>query len=343
MDLSQIAVVILNWNGQRLLEKFLPSVVVHSGNAAIYVADNHSSDNSVAFVLEHFPTVKLIVNQENGGYAKGYNDALKFVNEPIYVLLNSDIQVTENWLEPLFEAMQDEKIAAVQPKIKAYNKQSHFEYAGAVGGFIDMDFYPFCRGRIFDTIEEDQNQYDFPIDVFWVSGACMVIRKRVFWEVGGLDEDFFAHMEEIDLCWRAKKRGYTMLAVPTSTVYHVGGGTLDYNSPRKTFLNFRNSLLMITKNYSGWLFGTILYRLILDGIAGTVFMCRLKPKLTLAIVKAHFSYYGLLGKMLAKREKNTDFIAFKYIKGVYRGSILWAFHIKGTKVFSKLNLRKFDE
>src|SRR5690554_3334568 len=200
MDLSSIAVVILNWNGKELLAKFLPAVVQHSGNAVIYLADNDSSDDSVAYVKENFPSVKIIVNTQNGGYAKGYNDALKQVHELYYLLLNSDMEVTENWLDPLFEAIQAENVVAVQPKIKAYGNKTHFEYAGAAGGFIDRHFYPFCRGRIFDIVEEDKGQYDYPMDVFWVSGACFLIRKEQYWEVGGLDEDFFAHMEEIDLC-----------------------------------------------------------------------------------------------------------------------------------------------
>jgi hypothetical protein len=286
--------------------------------------------------------VKIIENTENGGFAKGYNDALKQVHEPYYLLLNSDIEVTENWLNPLFLAIQQKNVAAVQPKIKSFHKKTLFEHAGAVGGFIDSNFYPFCRGRIFDIIEEDTSQYDYPMEVFWTSGACMLIQKEIYWKVGGLDEDFFAHMEEIDLCWRIKKRGLSLQVVPQSTVYHVGGGTLDYESPRKTFLNFRNSLYMITKNYDGWLFGKIFYRLCLDGIAGAMFLLKGKPKLTITIIKAHFAFYQSLNKMLSKREKG-NFTAFKTINGVYNGSILWAFYVHGVKIFSKLNARKFEK
>lgn len=342
MDYSQIAVVILNWNGKSLLEKFLPVVLRYSGNAVIYVTDNCSTDGSIAFVQQNFPSVQVIINSQNGGFAKGYNDALKQVNEPYYLLLNSDIEVTENWLTPLLEAIQKDNTVAVQPKIKSLHKKTHFEHAGACGGFIDSNFYPFCRGRIFDIVEEDTSQYDYPTEVFWTSGACMLIRKEIYWKVGGLDSDFFAHMEEIDLCWRIKKRGFSLQVIPSSTVYHVGGGTLDYESPRKTFLNFRNSLLMITKNYDGWLFGKIFYRLCLDGIAGAMFLLKGKPKLTLAIVKAHFAYYKLLKNTLAKREKE-NLLTFKSISGVYNGSILWVFYIHGTKVFSKLNARKFEK
>lgn len=342
MDLSNVAVVILNWNGKKYLEQFLPSVVQHSGNAVIYVADNQSTDDSVDFVRTNYPRIRLIINESNGGFAKGYNDALKVVPEPYFLLLNSDIEVTENWLEPLVLAIQEPNVAAVQPKIKAFNTQTHFEHAGAAGGFIDSDFYPFCRGRIFDQVEEDVNQYDYATEVFWTSGACMLVKRKVYWEVGGLDEDFFAHMEEIDMCWRMKRKGYTLWIEPKSSVYHVGGGTLDYESPRKTFLNFRNSLFMITKNYDGWLFGKLFYRLVLDGIAGAVFMLKFKPKLTLAIVQAHFAFYRSFRKMFEKREQE-DFTPFKNIKGVYNGSILWAYYIHGVKTFQKLNARKFEK
>lgn len=342
MDLSSIAVVILNWNGRKLLEGFLPSVTRYSGNAAIYLADNASTDDSVSFVKANFPSVKIIINEVNGGYAKGYNDALKSIEEPYYLLLNSDIEVTENWLSPLLEIIQQQNVGAVQPKIKAFSEKESFEYAGAAGGFIDKDFYPFCRGRIFDNVEKDSGQYDYPMEVFWASGACMLIRRSLFWETGGLDEDFFAHMEEIDLCWRIKKRGYSMRIIPQSVVYHVGGGTLSYASPQKTFLNFRNSLLMITKNYNGWLSGKILRRLVLDGIAGIVFLVKGNPRLTWAVIRAHFAYYSLLGKMLKKREKGS-FLKFKEIKGVYSGSILWAVHIHGIRKFSDLNYRKLEK
>lgn len=342
MDLSGIAVVILNWNGRKLLEDFLPAVVRHSGNAVVYLADNASTDDSVSFVSTNFPTVKIIVNKVNGGYAKGYNDALKSVKEPYYLLLNSDIEVTENWLPPLLEAIQQDNIGAVQPKIKAFSEKESFEYAGAAGGFIDKDFYPFCRGRIFENVEKDSGQYDYPAEVFWTSGACMLIRRSLFLETGGLDEDFFAHMEEIDLCWRIKKRRYSMQIIPQSVVYHVGGGTLNYASPRKTFLNFRNSLLMITKNYNGWLTGKIIHRLFLDGIAGIVFLLKGSPQSTWAIIRAHFSYYRLLGKTLRKREQG-QFMKFKEIDGVYKGSILWAVHIHGIRKFSDLNYRRLEK
>lgn len=342
MSVKEIAVVILNWNGRKLLEEFLPSVVNYSGDAVIYVADNASTDDSINFVKDHYPNVKIIRNAENGGYAKGYNDALKEVSEPYYMLLNSDIEVTPNWLEPLYEAITTEKTGAVQPKILAQKQKDHFEYAGASGGFIDKDFYPFCRGRIFDEIEKDQQQYDYPMEVFWTSGACMLIKRSLYWEVGGLDEDFFAHMEEIDLCWRIKKKGFKMLVIPSATVYHVGAATLSYASPQKTYLNFRNSLYMILKNYDGLLFGKLFYRMVLDGIAGAQYLLKFQPKLTYAIIRAHFAFYKNFANMYRKRTSEKS-MKFKDIQGVYNGSILWAVHIHKTKHFSKLNLRKFEK
>lgn len=341
MQLSDIAIVILNWNGKNLLEQFLPSVVQYSTGAKIYVADNASTDDSIDFLKIHYPDIAIIQNEVNGGYAKGYNESLHAVKEDFFILLNSDIEVTENWLNPLLNAFEDEKVVAVQPKIKAFRNKAYFEHAGASGGMIDKDFYPFCRGRIFTSVEEDKNQYDFPVDVFWASGACLMIRKRTYWEVGGLDEDFFAHMEEIDMCWRIKKRGYQIKIIPESVVFHVGGGTLDYESPRKTYLNFRNSLFMIAKNYDGFLFGKLFRRMCLDGISGAMFLLKLQPKLTLAIIKAHFSFYANLSKMLHKREKG-DWIAFKEIKGVYRGSILWSYFVHKIDCYSKLNKRRIN-
>lgn len=342
MQLSDIAIVILNWNGRKLLEQFLPTVLEHSKGARIYVADNASVDDSIAFLKSSFPEIHILQNTSNGGFAKGYNDALKHVNEKLYLLLNSDVEVTENWLLPLLEEISQENVVGVQPKILAQRNKTHFEHAGASGGFIDRDFYPFCRGRLFDIVEEDKGQYDYPMEVFWTSGACMLIRREIYWKVGGLDEDFFAHMEEIDMCWRIKKLGYSLRVVPASVVYHVGGGTLDYQSPHKTFLNFRNSLFMITKNYDGWLFGKIFKRLILDGISGVLYFVKGKFKLTFAIVKAHFAFYQSFGKILAKRKQIQSHVSFKEIKGVYKGSVVGAKFIKGIQQFSKLNLRKLE-
>jgi GT2 family glycosyltransferase len=247
--MKSIAVVILNWNGRQLLEKFLPSVLEHSPEAEIYVADNASTDDSASFLANMFPQVKLIINNKNYGYAGGYNECLKEVEEDIYVLLNSDVEVTEGWLQPVIDLFEtDPETAIIQPKILDYKNKTHFEYAGAAGGFIDKYGYPFCRGRIFDTIEEDQGQYNDDSQIFWASGACFFIRKNVFRELQGFDEGFFAHQEEIDLCWRAFNKNYKARFCHNSVVYHVGGATLNNSNPQKTYLNFRNSLLMILKN-----------------------------------------------------------------------------------------------
>ena len=247
--MDKIAVVILNWNGVKLLEQFLPSVIQFSEDATIYVADNDSTDNSVEFVQQNFPTIKIVKNTGNHGFAKGYNDALKHIDAEIYALVNSDIEVTENWLKPILETFENEKqTAIIQPKILDFKNKENFEYAGAAGGFIDKYGFPFCRGRIFETLEKDNGQYDDNSELFWASGACFFIRKKVYHELGGFDESFFAHQEEIDLCWRAANEGHIIKYNYQSLVYHVGGATLQQGNPKKTYLNFRNSLLMLVKN-----------------------------------------------------------------------------------------------
>tara|TARA_R110002049_G_scaffold24760_1_gene87803 strand:+ start:2181 stop:3170 length:990 start_codon:yes stop_codon:yes gene_type:complete len=298
----KIAVVILNWNGKTLLQQFLPSVIKHSQEADVYLVDNASTDDSVFFVETNFPSVKIIKNNENGGYSKGYNDASEHIKADVFCLLNSDVEVTEYWLKPIVEAFEnDGQTAIIQPKLLDYNKKNYFEYAGAAGGFIDKYGYPYCRGRIFNTIEKDEGQYDDITEIFWASGACLFIRTAVFKELNGLDEQFFAHMEEIDLCWRAKNLGYKVKYVGSSKIYHVGGATLNNQNPKKTFLNFRNSLFAVTKNAKGPLFSIILVRLILDGIAGIKFLFEFKPNHTLAILKAHFSFYYHFNQMLKQR------------------------------------------
>ena len=243
------AVVILNWNGAKLLQQFLPSVIQFSDNATIYVADNASTDTSIDVLKTEFPSIKIIKNTGNYGFATGYNEALKEVEEPYYALVNSDIEVTENWLHPI-EAIFDNqpKTAIIQPKLLDFKKKTHFEYAGAAGGFIDKFGFPFCKGRIFNTLEEDLGQYETETEIFWATGACFFIRKDVFRTLNGFDGDFFAHQEEIDLCWRANNLGYIVKYCPNSVVFHVGGATLNEANPKKTFLNFRNSLLMLHKN-----------------------------------------------------------------------------------------------
>ena len=330
------AVVVLNWNGKAWLEKFLANLVKHSQEATVFVADNASTDDSVDFVKSNFPSVKIIINASNGGYAKGYNDALKQIDAEYCVLINSDIEVTEDWLSPIINLMDsDKKIAACQPKLLDYKKRNTFEYAGASGGFIDNLGYPFCRGRIFDDIEQDSGQYNDAIEVFWATGACLFVRASCFSTIGGLDEDFFAHQEEIDLCWRLKNKGYKIMVQPKSVVYHVGGGTLNAGSPFKTHLNFRNNLFMLFKNLPTYsLFTTIPTRLVLDGVAALTFLNKENGmQHVLAIAKAHFIFYFKIPKLIAKRQKisrNNNLV------GKMNWSILVKNKIKGIKRFSEL-------
>ncbi|WP_109097066.1 glycosyltransferase family 2 protein [Aquimarina sp. AU58] len=328
-----IAVVILNWNGRSLLEQFLPSVIKNSKEATIYLADNASTDDSVAFVTTTFPEVKIIQNKVNGGYAKGYNDALSKIDADIFCLLNSDVEVTKDWLIPILKTFKSHtEVAAIQPKILDYKKKTHFEYAGAAGGYIDKLGYPYCRGRIFDTLEEDNGQYDDTTTIFWASGACIFIRKQVFEEVGKLDEDFFAHQEEIDLCWRVHSNGYTILYEGSSTIYHLGGATLDAMNPRKTFLNFRNSLYLLIKNVPGntvWFL--IFIRMILDGLAAIRFITQGKFSHFAAIFKAHISFYTNFNTFNKKRKKLSK-------TGKYYSlfSVVWQYFILKRKHFDQL-------
>lgn len=326
----KIAVVILNWNGKALLEQFLPSVMSYSQDAAIYVADNASTDDSVAFVKATYPEITIIQNSENGGYVKGYNDALPFVKEDIYCLLNSDIEVTPNWLVPVLETFKNQpETAIIQPKILDYKSKEKFEYAGAAGGFIDKYGYPYCRGRIFNTIEVDTNQYNNET-IFWASGACLFIRQSTFKALHGFDKSYFAHMEEIDLCWRAYNKGYLTKYINNSTVYHVGGATLDASSPKKTYLNFRNSLFTLTKNAKGNITLLILARLILDGIAAFKFLIEFKPNHLFAILKAHLSFYRHLPELLKKRKAILQKAGYYQTK-----SIVYDYFILKNKTFIK--------
>ena len=300
---KKIAVVILNWNGAKLLEQFLPSVIAYSDEANIYVADNASTDNSIAVIKEQFPSVKIIQNEGNFGFAMGYNVALQTIVEPYYALVNSDIEVTENWLSPILSLFDNEpNIGIIQPKILDYKNKECFEYAGAAGGYIDSYGYPYCRGRIFDTLEKDNHQYEDETEIFWASGACFFIRKEIYRKLNGFDPDFFAHQEEIDLCWRAFNLGYSAKYTSKSVVYHVGGATLNQGNPKKTFLNFRNSLLMLLKNLpSNQLVPILFMRLTLDGIAGIQFVFKGKFSHCFAILKAHFYFYHLINYTLKKR------------------------------------------
>ena len=301
----KIAVVILNWNGKKLLEQFLPSVVKNSPEATVYLADNASSDDSISFVTSEFPTIQIIKNAWNFGFAQGYNEALKEIDAEIFALVNSDVEVTPNWLQPIIETFQNyPQTAIIQPKILDYKRKDYFEYAGAGGGFIDKFGYPFCRGRIFETIEKDLGQYNDNCEIFWASGACFFIRSSVFKELNGFDIDFFAHQEEIDLCWRAKNKKYSIQYNGSSTVYHIGGATLNDENPKKTFLNFRNSLFMLTKNLPKQkLFKILLIRMVLDGIAGLRFLFQGKFTHLFAVLKAHFYYYHFINNNLNKRSE----------------------------------------
>ena len=328
----KIAVVILNWNGTKLLEQFLPSIVKYSPEADIYVADNASTDDSVAFIKANFPTIKIIQNESNFGFAQGYNEALKRVEADIYALVNSDIEVTGNWLKPIIETFENEpQTAVIQPKILDFKNKEYFEYAGAAGGFMDKYGYMFCRGRIFETLEKDNGQYDDNCEIFWASGACFFIRRSVYKDLKGFDADFFAHQEEIDLCWRAFNKGHRIKYNSKSKVYHVGGATLQHENPKKTFLNFRNSLLMMVKNLPKNQFISVLFiRLILDGIAGIQFLFKGEFKHLLAILKAHFSFYRLF---LTNYKKRENFQSEKYYK---TKSIVYLYFISKAKVFMNI-------
>lgn len=333
MNPKKIAVVILNWNGKKLLEQFLPSVMAYSDSAKVYVADNASTDDSIGFLKQQYPQVEIIRNAENFGFAKGYNEAIKKVDEPYLVLLNSDVEVTENWLDSI-ETIFDKQpqTVALQPKILDFKNKQKFEYAGAAGGFIDKYAFPYCRGRIFSTLEQDSGQYNEPSEIFWASGACLVIRKDIFVQLDGFDADFFAHQEEIDLCWRIHNQGYSIKYIPQSVVYHVGGATLNQHSPQKTFLNFRNSLYALLKNHpKKGLFQTFFLRLCLDGVAGVFFMLQGKPLHTWAVVKSHFAVYANLKKTLKKR---TNCQKSNYY---YTPSIVFAYYFSGKKRFPQID------
>ncbi len=334
------AVVILNFNGVGFLKKYLPAVILYSEGAEIVVADNASTDDSVEFMKCEFPQVRLLENKVNAGFAGGYNWALSQVEAEYYVLLNSDIEVTPNWLQPVIDLMESDKtITACQPKIRSVFQKDYFEYAGASGGFIDQWGYPFCRGRVFEDIEKDHGQYDDVREVFWATGACLFVRAGVYHQLGGLDEDFFAHMEGIDFCWRAKNEGYKIMVQPASVIYHVGGGTLPKSSARKTYLNFRNNFMLLYKNLpQNRLWKVFAVRLFLDGLAGIRFLLQGNFQDIVAIIKAHFYFYGHLGVLKQKRARLEQ----KQVSGVYRGSLIFARFFKGIKTFSALNPKKFS-
>ncbi len=336
----KVAVVILNWNGRKYLEEFLPSVVKYTKvpDAEIIVADNGSTDDSISFLDENYPEVKQLIFDKNYGFAEGYNLALNQVEAEYFMILNSDIEVSENWLRPLVETLDSNPlIAGVSPKILSYHSKAFFEYAGAAGGFIDKYGYAFCRGRIFDSLENDYGQYDKSIDIFWATGACMLVRSGLFKLTGGFDSNFFAHFEEIDFCWRMKNRGYRFVFVPQSHVFHVGGGTLPKSNPKKTYLNFRNNLSCLYKNLpSENLRKTIFVRLVLDGLSGFQFLFKLKFKDFFAIIKAHFHFYSDIKRMREFRKAEKQFRNRKFHNEIYPKSIVVDFFFRKKITFSVL-------
>lgn len=335
---SRTAVVILNYNGESMLTRFLPSVVEHTPDARIVVADNGSTDNSVSVVRTSFPSVEVLELGENYGFAEGYNRALAQIDATYYVLLNSDVEVTPRWLPSLVELLDnDAAVAACQPKILACNNRTHFEYAGASGGFIDAYGYPFCRGRIFDTVEEDKGQYDAPCHIFWATGAALAVRSDVFRSMGGFDGRFFAHMEEIDLCWRIQARGCGIMVVPSSVVYHVGGATLQKSNPRKTYLNFRNNLLLLYKNLPAVRLRRVMrVRYLLDILAAIKFLIAGEWGNFKAVLKARRDFARMKKNFAPSRDENLSLTSNEKPTGMCGFSILWKYYAKGKRYFSQL-------
>ena len=338
--MKKISVVILNWNGVGMLQKFLPKVVEYSANQGveICVADNASTDESVSYLQTNFPNVRLILLDKNYGFAEGYNRALQQVEAEYVVLLNSDVEVTPHWLEPLVEYMDAHpEVAACQPKIRSERNKEYFEYAGAAGGYLDKYGYPFCRGRIFDVVEKDEGQYDTVSSVFWATGAALFIRLKDYWEAGGLDGRFFAHMEEIDLCWRLRSRGRGIVCIPQSVVYHVGAATLKKENPRKTFLNFRNNLLMLYKNLPEKDLKKVMFvRGLLDWVATFVFLLKGDGKNARAVWQARKEFKHICPDFASSRTENLAKATGQSIPEKVDYSILWKFHACGKKVFSRL-------
>jgi len=334
------SIVILNWNGENYLKQFLPQLIENTQlpGVEIVVADNASTDNSMAILSERFPTVKTILLDKNYGFAGGYNKALTQIKADYYVLLNSDVEVTSNWLEPLIGYMNShQEVAACQPKILSYSQRTHFDHAGAAGGFIDRFGFPFCRGRIFGEVEEDKGQYDSIVDVFWATGACMMVRSELYWKVGALDDDFFAHMEEIDLCWRMKSRGYRIVTIPESTVYHIGGGTLDMENPHKTYLNFRNNLLLLYKNLpSQSLKKTMQWRYFFDYLAALQLFLTGKPRNAWSVFKARTDYKRMRPDFLKKRKENILYSTSTIQPEILQKSVVLEYYLKGKKTFKAL-------
>lgn len=337
------AIVILNWNGLSFLKLFLPQVIEYSADldTLICVADNGSTDGSADWVAENFSGVKLIRFEKNHGFAGGYNLALQQTEARYFVLLNSDVQVTQGWLNPMLDYMDaNPDVASCQPKILSFDRRDHFEYAGAAGGFIDKYGFTFCRGRIFEKMEKDTGQYDTISDIFWSSGACMMVRADAFTGCGGLDADFFAHMEEIDLCWRFHNAGHRVVSIPGSVVYHVGGGTLSYSSSFKTYLNFRNNLYILYKNLPEKQLHKILFlRRLMDGLALIRFVLKGKFRNAISVGRAHLDFYTSLGKLREKRNQTLNQGKVQNDDLILNKSIVFEFYIRGCKTFSSLSTK----
>ena len=337
--MKSIAIVILNWNGKHYLKQFLPTVIentyAENFSVQIVIADNGSTDESIRWLKENHPSIQTIELDKNYGFTGGYNKSLEQIHTDYYLLLNSDIEVTKGWLEPMLQFMvKNPNAAACMPKLLDYNNKRNFEYAGAAGGYLDIFGYPFCRGRILNVVEEDEGQYDNEQEVFWATGACLLVRSKEYWNAGGLDNDFFAHMEEIDLCWRLKRKGYSIWCIPQSTVYHVGGGTLSSDSPRKVYFNHRNNLVMLIKNLSRKsLIPVITFRLGLDFLAAIGYAITGKPAFVVSVFKAHMHFHKNLVKNIRKRRafKNPKISLSKY-------SILFEFFIRRRKKYNQLPL-----
>jgi GT2 family glycosyltransferase len=334
------AIVILNWNGLEHLKNFLPGIVLNSGseNTSIFVADNGSTDGSVKWIEENHPSVKLIKFEKNHGFAGGYNLALSQIEAEYFILLNSDIEVTSGWAEKLTLFMdKNPEAAACQPKILSWHDRGSFEYAGAAGGYLDRYGYPFCRGRLFNNPEKDNGQYDSAAEVFWTSGACMIVRSEAWKKCNGFDPDFFAHMEEIDLCWRFLLSGYKLFQIPDVSVYHVGGGSLPYDSPFKVYLNFRNNLFMLYKNLPDRrLYRTMFSRMVLDGLAGITFLLQGKPSGMGSVWRAHMDFYRNLKHLKTKRRSIERSFQDNPGKYILNKSIVFEFYMKGNRTFDRL-------
>lgn len=341
---KKVAIVILNWNGAKLLEEFLPSVIEHSPSdmSEIVVADNGSTDNSLAMLQEHFPSVRIIPLDRNYGFAEGYNKAIHEIDNEYVVLLNSDVEVTPGWLDAPLSALEaDPTIAAAQPKILSWHNRDHFEYAGAAGGYMDIYGYPYCRGRVLHVVEKDHGQYDTTADILWATGACLFVRTDIYKEVGGLDAEFFAHQEEVDMCWRLRSRGYRLVCTPQSVVYHVGGATLKAESPRKTFLNFRNNLLMIYKNLPERDLKRVMRaRFFLDYIAAAKFLLCGHARNAKAVYDARKTFHKMRPEYAARRKENLALTTFADIPELMRRSLILSFYLKGKKTFTQLKAKR---